>query len=133
MKVKLEDKYKELYTVLDLERAKAVIKYEKQCDDYTAAEWAKFAAEEAMREEHGYFVRIIEASAETSRNCNLRGDGTLNAYGEDTYDMDVWITFIAMTSNGFIKGGAYLSDIWRTGANHYKNRMYIDRYVRKEN
>lgn len=120
MKVKLEKDYRKYYTLEDLDRAKAVIKAEKEDDTYTAKEWAEYAAREALRGEKASLVEVIRAEATTAKNCNV-----WNRYGDDSADMDVYIRFLAETTEGFIKGGAYLSNIWETGATEYKRHMYI--------
>ena len=43
--------------------------------------------------------------------------------------MDIWISAIAKTGLGFIVIGAYLSDIWQTGAERYADNMYIKYYT----
>lgn len=127
MKVKLEERYREFYTIEDLDAAKRVIAVERQDDEETPEGWAGYAAREAMRNCSGYVKRIIEASARTAKNMRV-----WNEYGEETKDLDVWIEALAETSEGFLKIGAYLSDIWQTGAEEYKHRMYIERYTLKE-
>ena len=122
MKVKLEKDYKKYYTMLDVDRAKLVIQFEKE-DDETAAGWAEYAVREALQDSMEYCNEIIRASAETSRNHRI-----WDAYGEGTGSMDVYITALAKTSEGFIEIGAYLSDIWQSGAEPYKHQMYISQY-----
>ena len=120
MLVRLEEKYKDFYTVSDLERAKAIIKYERD-DENTARDWAEYAVREALKRSGEFFCEILKATAHTAKNCRI-----WNKYSEDSQDMDVWIDAIARTSNGFIEVGAYLSDIWETGAVDYQHNM---RYV----
>ena len=121
MKVTLEKDYRRYYTLEDLDRAKAVIKAEKEDDAYTAKDWAEFAAREALRNEDEYLREVIRAEAHTAKNCRVWG-----AYTDDSADMDVYISFLAETSEGFIEGGAYLTDIWQSEAEtRYKNYMYI--------
>lgn len=121
MKVTLEKDYRKYYTLEDLDRAKAVIKAEKEDDTYTAKEWAEYAAREALRGEEAFLVEVIRAEATTAKNCRVWG-----AYTDDSADMDVYISFLAETSDGFIEAGAYLTDIWRSEAEtRYKNHMYI--------
>lgn len=122
MKVTLEKDYRKYYTLEDLDRAKAVIKAEKEDDTYTAKEWAEYAAREALKGEKAFLVEVIRAEATTAKNCRV-----WNRYGDDSADMDVYIRFLAETSEGFIKGGACLSDIWQTGAVEYTKHMYIRR------
>ena len=120
MKVKLEDGYRGKYTLDDLDMAKAVITAEKD-DEMSAKDWAEYAVKEALRNKDGYLVEVLKAEARTARNCRIEW----NRYGDGTGTMDVWISFVAETTEGFIKGGAYLSDIWDTGSTEYKQHMYI--------
>ena len=124
MKVRLEDNYKSIYTLDDLERAKAIIKSEKE-DEETAKGWAVYAAGEALKDSGEVVRRVIEADARTAKNGRI-----WNEYGEGTGDMDVWIEALAETSEGFIQVGAYLSDIWQTGAKDYMTNMWVERYKR---
>lgn len=119
MKVRLEKDYKRFYTIEDLERAKMVISYEKE-DGETAKGWAEYAVREALKGKNDWLSEIITADAQTAKNCRA-----WNAYGDDTQDMDVWLNIVARTAFGFITVGAYLSDIWQTGAVEYKNHEYI--------
>lgn len=122
MKVVLEDRYKEFYTVLDLERAKEVIRQEKE-DLETAKGWAEYAVHEALKGSDDYLLEVLKASAHTARNLRV-----WDAYSVGSADMDVWIDALAETRWGFVRVGAYLSDIWQTGAISYKEHMYIKRY-----
>ena len=122
MKVTLEKEYRQRYTLEDLDRAKAVIAYEKENDEETVKGWAEYAAREALKGTDDFYMEVLKAEAHTAKNCRA-----WNAYGEETGDMDVWITATAETEKGFIKIGAYLSDIWNTGAEDYTSHMYIRR------
>ena len=126
MKVRLSKDYKSLYTLEDLERAKAVIRAEKE-DEETAKGWAEYAAREALKDEADYLVEIIKAEAETAGNCRI-----WTAYGEDTRTMDVWIDFTARTAYGFLVGGAYLSDIWQSGAVDFEDKMFIRYFTERK-
>ena len=126
MKVKLEDNYKKWYTIEDLERAKMVIACEKD-DEETAKGWLEYAVREAMKHSSGYLERGLEAEAHTARNCRA-----WDAYDNGSGNMDVWIKGVAKTSCGYIEVGAYLSDIWQTGAVEYKHHMYIVEYKKAE-
>lgn len=119
MKVTLEKDYRKYYTLEDLDRAKAVIAAEKE-DEMSAKDWAVYAVGEALRNKDGSLWEILKAEATTAKNCRA-----WNRYGDDSADMDVYIRFLAETTEGFIRGGAYLSDIWETGATEYKQHMYI--------
>lgn len=125
MKVKLEDGYKDYYTLNDLEKAKAVIKFMKD-DSSSVKEYAEYALNEALRDADIYSMGIITAEARTAKNS--RGRVLRDAYGEDTGSMDVWVEALAKTNEGYIEIGAYLTDIWQTGGDHYSNNMFIRRF-----
>lgn len=120
MKVRLEDRYKDFYTVRDLERARKIIKEEKE-DEETVKGWAEYAVREALQGTDDYMTDILKADARTAKNQRA-----WDSYFEGSDDMDVWITAIAETRYGFIKIGAYLSDIWSTGVISYKEYMHIE-------
>lgn len=120
MKVKMEKDYKTWYSVAEAEAAKMVIKAEKEDDDNKASDWAEYAAKEWMGDQAWALVQIL--SAEATTRLNMRA---WDAWGEGSMDVDVWITFTAQTNNGFLQGGAYLSDIWQSGSTPYKHHMYV--------
>ncbi len=127
MKVKLEEKYRRYYTLEELDIAKEIIRQEKEDDEYTAKDWAEYAVREALKDENGnnidYLTKVITAEATTAKNCRAH-----DAYTSESGNMDVWIEATAKTYDGFIEVGAYLSDIWQTGAERYKDHMYINYY-----
>lgn len=124
MKVMLQKNYKDIYTVNDLERAKRVIQYERE-DEFSAKDWAEYAVREALRDTGDYLQEVLKAEAHTSRNCKA-----WNCYDEDSQDMDVWLEVIAKTAYGFVECGAYLSDVWQTGAIPYKDGMWIQHFTK---
>lgn len=126
MKVTLEKDYRKYYTLEDLDRAKMVIAYEKTQDNEKIENWVEYAVNEAGMDNSEWCERVLEAAARTAKNNRV-----WDAYGEGTENMDVWIDFVARIPNGFLEGGAYLSDIWQTGAIPYAHHMYI-RYARYE-
>lgn len=119
MRVKLEKNYKDHYTIADLERAKEVIAYEKE-DEMTIKGWVEYAVREALKDTYDYTTEILKAEAHTAKNYRA-----WNNYTDTSEDMDVWVSGVAETARGFIKIGAYLSDIWQTGANDYADKMFI--------
>lgn len=131
MKLTLEKNYRKYYTLEDLDHAKRVIATEKE-DDCPVKEYAEMAIREAFKNDDGiaedYIVEIFKAEVHTAKNHRV-----WNAYGycdpeeANTQDMDVWIEFAAELGHGYIKGGAYLSDIWQTGGTDYREHMYIRR------
>lgn len=129
MRVTLGKNYRKYYTLEDLDRARKVIVAEKEYDDCPVKEWAEMAIREALKNDDGitedWIVEIFKAEAHTAKNSRV-----WNAYGypeDETGNMDVWIEFAAELENGFIKGGAYLSDIWQTGGTDYRQHMFIRR------
>lgn len=131
MKVSLEKDYRRLYTLEDLDAAKAVIAYEKEYDEESVNGWAEYAVNEALHGEGSDYCvdcceKVFEATARTARNSRIAWD----TYGEGSGYMDVWVEATAKTSRGFIEVGAYLSDIWKTGAERYKQHMYVAEYKR---
>ena len=124
MKVTLEKDYKSIYTIEEYESAKRIIAWEKENDEETVKGWAEYAVREALKDEIASLTEVIKAEARTAKNSRI-----WDAYGEGTGRMDVWIEFVARTSEGYMDGGAYLSDIWQTGADDYRPHMYIRRFV----
>lgn len=121
MKVKLQENYKDIYTISDLERAKHLISMEKD-DLMTVKEYARLAASEALRDSGDFVDEILTAEATTSMNRDA-----WNRYDSESGNMDIWIEFIASTLKGFIRGGAFLSDIWEEGI--YRGRMWTRYYT----
>lgn len=122
MKVKFEKDYRRWYTLEDVERAKMVIQYERDDDDSTVKDWAMYAAQEILNG-HGHPVEVLKAEAETAVNRRV-----WNAYGEGTGDMDVYITATVALDDGFLALGAYLSDVWGTGAIDYRHHTRFTYY-----
>lgn len=116
MKVTLQKDYRKFYTLDDLDRAKAIIAFEKENDEETPSGWAAYAIREAGENA----MEILKAEARTAKNCRV-----WNQYGDNSEDLDVWIEATAETTSGFIKIGAYLSDIWQSGVTKYKQHMFI--------
>lgn len=129
MKVRLEKNYRKQYTLEQVDQARAVIQFERENDDFTIIQWAEMAALEAAKRS-GVCVTdwmdgwILKADAITARNGRA-----WDLYGDGTGDMDVWIDAVVRTGEGFLEVGAYLSDIWQTGATDYSQYMYIKRYA----
>lgn len=124
MKVTLQKDYRKYYTLEDLDRAKAVISYEKD-DEMSAKDWAEYAVNEALRKykDSGCLIEVLKAEAHTARNCRA-----WELYGEGTGDMDIWLDITAETSDGFIKVGAYLSDVWTVDGDTQFYEHYYVRY-----
>lgn len=125
MKVSMMKDYRHFFTLEEVDQAKEVIRTEKE-DTSTPASWAEYAVREALKGENDHLNEVILASASTAKNSRV-----WEAYGVDTGRMDVWIEATAKTQRGFIEIGAYLSDIWQSGAVEYKEHMYIQKYIRE--
>ena len=121
MKVKLDKNYRSIYTLEEFDMAKAVIAHEKEYDEESPKGWAEYAATEALKGEDDYLIEVLSAEATTAKNRR----NTWDRFCEGSGWMDVYIRFLAETGKGFIRGGAYLSDIWETGGTEYKQHMYI--------
>lgn len=126
MKVKHNAEYRKYFTLEDYERSKRVIAFERDEDEITPRDWAEYAVREAIADKEDYLVKVIEATAETAKNCRA-----CDEYFEGSADMDVWISALAKTTCGYIEVGAYLSDIWHTGSVIYKQHMFIEYYTRE--
>ena len=111
--------YKKYMTISEVEAAKAMIAEQRE-EDETTVGWAEYAVREALKDTGDYLDRILEAKAEISGNSRV-----WNAYNLDSGKLDIWIEATARTERGFIIVGAYLSDIWQTGATPYKQHMWI--------
>ena len=123
MKVKLEEGYKERYTLTDLEAAKKVIAYERE-DESALTDWATYAVGEITRNcANTSIEKVLFAEAYTAKNARV-----WDAYGEGTRDMDVEIYFVAKSYWGFIEGAAYLTDIWKHGAEPYREHTWFNYY-----
>lgn len=136
MKVKMEEGYKKFYTIEDVEKARKVIAFCKE-DEMKIEEWAVYALTELLKyKSHGPIEcnNIIRASAHTIRNIRA-----WNKYDSDSRDMDVWVKFLAeieyLEGDKIIKAivdvGAYLTDIWDSGATSYLDRIFVDWYIKK--
>ena len=131
MKINFPKDYKRFFTLEDLDACK-VVKAMQKDDETPVKDWAEYAVNEGLWNGDGvcggdYCVKVLEVSAEYARNNRI-----YNAYGDGSGNMDIWITAAARTTNGFIEIGAYLSDIWQTGATPYKEHMFVQVYTRKQ-
>lgn len=124
MKVRLPKEYKKLWTVHQLELAKALIAFEKEYDEEKPEGWIEYAIRAALNEKSNgldSIDEIIRASAEVARNHRI-----WNIYGE-TEDLDIWIKGLAKTTNGYIEVEAYLTDINDIS---YENSQTEHMYIR---
>lgn len=76
----------------------------------------------------GEGVELIEAQAEICKNSRI-----WNFHSNDSRDFDIWVTFTAYAeTEGFIKAGANLSDIYQIGADKETDKEIISHmFVRR--
>lgn len=128
MKVLLPKDYKKYFTVEEYEIAKEIIKTEREDDASTAKDMAEYAVREALKNDDlCYLEEILEAKAEVCKNILIVD---CDRYFEGSKLMDIYISGVARVSFGYLEFGAYLSDIWETGAREYK--VYTTKYVKEE-
>ena len=126
MKIKVTKETKRIVTLDEMEQAAKIIKFEREEDEWEAANYAELAVNAALHAYHGRCEKVMEASAEIAKNCRIR-----DYYHDDSRTLDVWINATARTSEGFIIIGAYLSDINDiTGSNQEEiaRHMYVRRF-----
>lgn len=123
MKVTFEKDYRSRYTLEELDQAKAVIACMKDYDE-TPKSAAETAASAAAALKGDGLRAILTAEATTAKNGRIGYDETCGGSGW----FDVWIDYTAETWRGFIKGGAYLSDIWRISADDDRTEHAYIRY-----
>lgn len=129
MKVRMPKNWTQWMTTDEVEAAGKLIKDELENDTETTKGWAFYAINEALRgskDSFGDQKAILACSAEIAGNARV-----FDAYFDGSGRLDVWITATAKTTLGFIEVGAYLTDIWQTGATPYKEHMYIQYYKRQ--
>lgn len=103
MKVQFTSEMKKVVTVYEMPAVRKVIEYMKD-DESTVKEYAKMASQIASG---CNIVKVLEASARIATNRRV-----WNAYAGGSAQFDVWIEFTAFTDNGFVMGGAYITDLW---------------------
>lgn len=123
MKVTFTAEAKRFITLSEMPTVRQMIESLKE-DESTVNEYAEMAARAAM---DGYVVKVFEASAKIAKNSRAKDN-----YTADSGDLDVWVDFTALTSEGFVIGGAYLTDIWDiTGDNdeEIRGHMFLRKFV----
>lgn len=129
MRVKMPKNWNEWMTADDVEAAGKLIQSELENDTETTKGYACYAINEALRGIKDSFTTqkaILACSAEIAGNARV-----FDAYFDGSGHLDVWIEATAKTTFGFIEVGAYLTDIWQTGATPYKEHMCIQYYKRR--
>lgn len=124
MTVKITKEAKKWLTVAQMPIVHEIIANMKE-DETTAAEAAKQAASIIFGYSEG--VKVFEATAEIAGNQRIN-----NYYTTDSGTLDIWINFSVFDEyQGFVTGGAYLSDVWQQGAideEELKSRMFLKVY-----
>lgn len=123
MKITVTADSKKCITVAEMPIVRQIIEELKQNDD-TVKDYAEMAARIASG---GYVMKVFECSAEIAKNCRV-----WNAYNADSCDLDVWVDFTAYTSEGFVIGGAYLTDLWSIDGDNteeIRSHMFIRKFT----
>lgn len=122
MKVSFTSEMKKIVTIADIPAVRKVIDGMRD-DTYTAKDYAEMAARIASGHN---CVEVLKASAEIAGNCRV-----WDAFAEGSGKYDVWINFTAYTGDGFVMGGAYLTDLWAAdgdNSDEIRNHMYIRKF-----
>lgn len=128
MKVRITKEAKQWLTLAEAPVANAIIRdmKEYECSAKEYAEMAVNCIGNAIGKGYNWCMSVLESDAEISGNARI-----WNAYSEDSGRLDVWISFTARTYDGFIMGGAYLTDIWNIDGDNQEelaSHMYYRRY-----
>ncbi len=118
MKVAVTKEAKRILTVAEMPAVRRIIEELKEEED---VKW--YANLAAIVAAGSYDADVLRANAEIAKNCRV-----WNAYHEESADLDVWVKFTAYTDEGFVVGGAYLTDIWQITSDNneeIKRHMYI--------
>lgn len=121
MKIKFGAEQKKFVTVAEMPIVRQIISDMKEDD--CLKEYAEMAARIASG---GYCEKVYECSAEIAKNGRI-----YEQWGEGSGNLDIWIEAAALTSEGFVIFGIYLTDVWSiTGDNaeEIRNHMYIRKF-----
>lgn len=124
MKVTLSDKSKKLVTLAEMPIVRKMIEQLATEDTSSAAEYVSMVAALPFGR-YSAVKKVYDAKASISKNCRVN-----DYYAENSGNLDVWIDFTAQTTDGFVVGGAYLSDIWSLGA-ETREEVLSNMYVKK--
>lgn len=124
MTVKITKEAKKWLTVAQMPTVKRMIEQEKE-NGMPEKELAAMAASVILGSKP---EKVFEVSAEIAGN-----DRISNYYTDDSGNLDIWVNFSAFsTFDGFVTGGAYLSDIYQLGTpdinEQLKKHMYFILY-----
>lgn len=121
MKIKFGAEQKKIVTVAELPIVKRIMAEMKEDDGLK--EYAEMAARIASG---GSCEKVYECSAEIAKNRRV-----YEQWGDGSGNLDIWIEAAALTSEGFVIFGIYLSDVWSiTGdnADEIRSHMYIRKF-----
>ena len=123
MKVMVSQESKKYLTAEEYDNAKRLAKHMKEEDDeWGATDYAKLA----VRGAGGDVVEILKASATVMGNTRA-----YDIYFEGSGRLDIWIETTALTAEGFVIVGAYLSDIYSitgTDDKDFQRHAFIRRF-----
>lgn len=125
MKVTMMDGYKDYMTVREVEAAREIIAQEKE-DDMSAKDAAEMLVREVLKNKNDFLCEVLKASAKATNNCR-----TWNAFSDHSGHADIWVDATAETAEGFVKCGAYLTDIWQTGAEDYSMHTFVQYFTER--
>ena len=111
MKVNITKDSRAWMTLDEYEQAKLIVK-EMREDEYNARDYIEIAARcwlehTDMTDRKDYVKEVHKADAEICRNGRVWG-----AYSDRTGCLDIWVTGVVETLDGFLKIGVCLSDVW---------------------
>lgn len=121
MKVKITQDARRWITLEQAPKAREMIRDFKENEEAHAeigyAQMAVNCIGNAVKDCYNTCGEVLRAEAEISGNRRI-----YNFYSDESGTLDVWITFTARTTYGFIEGGAYLSDIWQIGRSEEEDK-----------
>lgn len=123
MKVQFTSEMKKVVTVAEMPAVNKVIETMRE-DESTVKEYAEMAAQIASR---CNTVKVLEASARIAANSRV-----WDAIAEGSWMFDVWVEFTAFADNGFVMGGAYLTDLWKYTCDNREEtlqQMFIRKFI----
>lgn len=126
MKVALPKDYRKTFTLEEMDIARKIIRDMKD-DEFKPEQYAEIAIDHWFNH-HTADGRdtVLTATAEISKNRMV-----WNAYGDETRQMDIWVSAVAKTYGGYLELGAYLTDIWNIAPDtDFTGNMYALYYTR---
>lgn len=108
LKIKMIEGYKKVFTVEEMVIAKRIISELKE-ENMTNEEYGRIIVNYylSMRYTDDFLDEVISAKMEVCKNRRC-----WERYGDDSRDIDIYVTAKALTVKGYIEVGCYLSDVW---------------------